>query len=205
MIPRDAIFKIERGGTLHIVSEHYGYKTEPYYTILDYEARGVNVFPTSRDVIDASVVPICLERARLNGIPVCKWGISQGYVPIPSILYGMNYFSNTSDYSLVESVPDSKKVINHITNNGKYPFCYQDLPEGGTIEPIISIFGNVVEKDRVVSNIAKKIYGIFNIPIITLVFIRCGEECFLSSLSSAKYSAMTKKERALLKSYLETS
>ena len=102
MIPRDAIFKIERGGTLHIVSEHYGYKTEPYYTILDYESRGVNVFPTSRDAIDASVVPICLERARLRGIPVCKWGISQSFVPTPSIVYGMNYFSKTSDYSFVD-------------------------------------------------------------------------------------------------------
>ena len=43
MIPRDAIFKIKRDNGLHIVSEHYGYKTEPYYTILDYEARGIKV------------------------------------------------------------------------------------------------------------------------------------------------------------------
>jgi hypothetical protein len=202
MIPRDTIFKIEINNDLHIVSEHYGYKTEPYYTILDYEARGIKVAPTSRDVIDASVVPICLERARAVGVPVCKWGVSQGYVPIPSIIYGVNYFSNTTDYSIVEDIVASKKVINHITNNGKYPFCYQELKEGHSMESVISIFGNTVDKERDITNIAKKIYEIFSIPLVTLVFIRVGEECFLSSLSSVKYSKMSKKERVILEEYL---
>ena len=202
MIPRDAIFKIERGGTLHIVSEHHGYKTEPYYTILDYEARGVNVFPTSRDAIDASVVPICLERARLRGIPVCKWGISQSFVPTPSIVYGMNYFSKTSDYSFVDE-NNVKKVVNHITNNGKYPFCYQEINDSTDIISAISVFGETVDKERDVANISKKIYDIFHIPLTTLTFVLDGESCFLSSLSQSRYSKMSKGERVLLKSYLE--
>jgi hypothetical protein len=203
MIPRDAIFKIERGGTLHIVSEHYGYKTEPYYTILDYESRGVSVLPTSKDVIDASVVPICLERARLNGIPVCKWGISQGYVPTPSILYGMNYFSCNSNYSIIEDGNSAKKVIDHITNNGKYPFCYQELNKGYSVESVVSIFGNVIDKEKNVADVAKKIYDIFSIPLVTLILVRYEDRYFLSSLTMVKYSKLSKKERALLYSYLE--
>jgi hypothetical protein len=202
MILRDTMFKIERDNVLHIVSEHYGYKTEPYYRILDYESRGVHVSPTSKDVIDASVVPICLERLKLKGVPVCRWGISQEYVPIPSILYGMNYFSNTSNYITVEDSSVAKKVIDHITNNGKYPLCYQELNEGYSIELVVSIFGNVIERDRSVVDIAKKIYETFFIPLVTLIFVRYGDKYFLSSLTSIKYSKMSKKERMLLNSYI---
>ena len=201
MIPRDTIFKIKRDNGLHIVSEHYGYKTEPYYTILDYESRWDNIFPKSKDIIDASVVPICLERARLEGVTVCKWGISQEYAPSPSIVYGMNYFSNTSDYSIIGE--DSKKIINHITNYGKYPFCYQVVERNSEIETVVSIFGESVDKDRDVAAIAKKIYNIFRIPLVTLVFVRSGDECLLSSISQAKYSKLSKGERSLLKSHLE--
>ena len=61
-----------------MISEDYSYKTEPYYTILHHELDGKIVSPTSSAVLDAFVVPICLERPKSAGIPVCEWGISQG-------------------------------------------------------------------------------------------------------------------------------
>ena len=44
---RDSLHVIERDGILHVISEDYSYKTEPYYTILTNELRGKNVRPTS--------------------------------------------------------------------------------------------------------------------------------------------------------------
>ena len=68
---------------------------------------------------------------------------------------------------------------------------------------MISVFGETVDKDRHVAAIAKKIYNIFRIPLVTLVFVRSGDECLLSSISQAKYSKLSKGERSLLKSHLE--
>ena len=116
----------------------YSYKTEPYYTILNYELDGKNVRPASSAVPDAYVVPICLERAKLAGIPVAEWGISQGYVPLPSIIYGLNYFATSADFFLVTDSEKAKEVIAHVTNKGKYPFCYQKIPPGATVHSCVS-------------------------------------------------------------------
>jgi hypothetical protein len=202
-IVREALFTVERDHVLHIVCEKYFYKTEPYYTILRHEMDGDAVRPSSSAVLDASVVPICLERAHLAGIPVCEWGISQAYVPLPSILYGLNYFASTSDYAVVRDGEMAKEVIKHITNKGKYPFCYQELGEGATIESCISIFGNTVGKCESTAAIAQKIYEIFAIPLVTLVLVRNGDRCLLSSLASTKYSQLSPEERALLSAYLQ--
>jgi hypothetical protein len=148
-------------------------------------------------------VPICLERARLAGIPVCEWGISQGYVPLPSILYGLNYFASTSDYSVVRDGETAKEIIKHITNKGKYPFCYQELGDGATIESCVSVFGHTFGKCKSTAAIAEKIYGTFAIPLVTMVLVRYGDRCLLSSLASTKYSQLTPEERALLTAYLQ--
>ena len=200
---RDALFTVSRDHVLHIVSEQYFYKTEPYYTILRHEMEGKTVLPTSSAVLDASVVPICLERAHLAGIPVCEWGISQGYVPLPSILYGLNYFATASDHAVVSDSETAKEIIRHITNKGKYPFCYQELKDGAAIESCVSIFGHTVDRCESTTSIAQKIYGIFAIPLVTLVLVRYGDRCLLSSLAPTKYSQLTPAERALLAAYLQ--
>ena len=138
---RDSLHILEKDGIWHVISEDYSYKTEPYYTILDYEIRGKNVRPASSAVLDAYVVPMCLERAKLAGIPVAEWGISQGYVPLPSLIYGLNYFATSADYFLVRDDAKAKEVVAHVTNKGKYPFCYQKIPDDAVIHSCVSIFG----------------------------------------------------------------
>ncbi|MEI8331071.1 MAG: hypothetical protein WCF90_05415 [Methanomicrobiales archaeon] len=59
------------------------------------------------------------SRAELAGIPVLAGEISLGSIPIPAIDYGINYFATTaSDNEAVQ------ETVKHITNKGKYPFCY---------------------------------------------------------------------------------
>lgn len=199
---RDSLHILERDGTWHIISENYSYKSEPYYIILDYELHGKDVRPSSSAVLDAYIVPMCLERARLAGIPVAEWGISQGFVPLPALIYGLNYFATSADFFLVRDNDKAKEVIAHITNKGKYPFCFQKIPPGATIHSCISIFGRTAGSCAAVSELAEKIYRIFSIPLVTMVFVRTGEEFTLSSLSPTRYTRISADERALLTAYL---
>jgi hypothetical protein len=110
-IPKDSLFFIRCDNIFHTISKNYSYKTETYYSILSYELEGRPVLPSSRVILDAYVVPLCLERAKRGGIPVCDWGISQGYVPLPVILNGLNYFATTSDFFVVNDNTRAKQVI----------------------------------------------------------------------------------------------
>jgi len=201
-LTRDTFLELRQGDINHIISESYAYKTEAYYTILRHELDGMGVMPASSAVLDASVVPLCLERARLAKIPVCDWGISQGYVPLPSILYGLNYFASTADYCVVHDDTQAKEAVRHLTNNGKYPFCYQKIPPDATVHSCVSIFGRTTDSCAAIAGLAEKIYQVFSIPLVTMVFVRTGREYRLSSLSPTKYSRISGDERALLTAYL---
>jgi len=199
---KDTRFAIWRDGATHIISESYFYKTEPYYTILQHELEGKPVRPASSAVLDAYVVPVCLERSRHFGIPVCNWEISQGYTPLPSILYGLNYFANTSDYVVVSDNEKAKETIRHITNKGKYPFCYQKLPDNATIRSCISVFGKTTTASDPIDTIASQVYDLFAIPLVTIVMVQDSDGFRLSSLSPTKYSQLAGAERSLLSAYI---
>jgi hypothetical protein len=194
----DSPLIIRRGGRYHVISEDYGYKTESYYTILSHELEGKTVLPSSHAVLDAFVVPVCLERAQRAGIPVCDWGVSQAYVPLPAVLYALNYFATTSEYVVVEDNDQAKDAIKHITNKGKYPFCYQKLSDGAVITGCTAIFGRTCETGNAFAGYAKKIYRLFGIPLVRMVFVRTGDETALSSLSRVRYNHLTGPEQALL-------
>jgi hypothetical protein len=199
---KDSLHILERDGIRHVISEDYSYKTEPYYTILNYELNGINVRPSSSAVLDAYVVPMCLERAKLAGIPVPEWGISQGFVPLPAIIYGLNYFATSADFFVIRDSEKAKRVIAHVTNKGKYPFCFQKIPPDATVHSCVSIFGRTADSCAAIAGLAEKIYQLFSIPLSTMVFVRTGDEYLLSSLSPAKYSRISGNERALLNAYL---
>jgi hypothetical protein len=199
---RDSLHVLERDGVWYVISEDYSYKSEPYYTILSHELSGKNVRPASSTVLDAYVVPICLERARLAGIPVAEWGVSQGYVPLPSIIYGLNYFATSADFFEVRDGKEAKEVIAHVTNKGKYPFCFQKISADATVRSCTSIFGRTTDSCPAVAGLAEKIYRVFSIPLVTLVFVRTKKACLLSSLAPARYSRMSGDERALLTAYI---
>jgi len=201
-LSRDALSIVLRDGIYHVIAENYCYKTEPYYTILSYENDGKPVQPSSSAVLDASVIPICLERAKLAGIPVCDWGISQAYVPLPAILYGLNYFATTAEYTIVTDNNQVKDVIRHITNNGKYPFCFQKLPEGAAVSACTAVFGKIAGGSRPVASCASKVYDLFGIPLVRLVFVAADKDVLLSSLAPVRYSQLSDAERSLLSAYL---
>ncbi|MFA4850135.1 MAG: RimK-like ATPgrasp N-terminal domain-containing protein [Methanoregula sp.] len=199
---KDSLFTIQRGDRWHVISEDYSYKTDSYYTILRMETEGKRVEPSTAALIDAFVVPICLERAKIAGIPVCEWEISQAYVPLPSIIYGLNYFASASEFFVVYDNDTAKEVIKHLTNRGKYPFCYQKLEENAEIFRCIAIFGKTSASPEAIKNIAERIYKLFSIPLVKMAFVKTGKDYALSSLSPARYSHLSDDERSLLEAYI---
>lgn len=202
VLQKDSLFVLKRGENSHVVSEDYSYKTDTYYTILQREMKGENIQPSSSAVIDAFVVPICLERAKLAGIPVCEWAVSQAYVPLPAIIYGLNYFSTSSEYVAVYDNEGAKEAVRHLTNKGKYPFCYQKMEEGAEICKCTAIFGQTTGQNDAVAQIAGKIYALFAVPLVQMVLVKNGDHYTLSSLSPARYSHLPENERVILEAYL---
>jgi len=201
-IVKDSRFTLKRGDTFHVISENYAYKTETYYSILQHELKGEAVQPTSRAILDAYVVPLCLERAKLAGIPVCTWGISQGYIPLPAILYGVNYFATPSDYFVVRDTDQAKEVIKHLTNKGKYPFCYQKLTDDAMVHSCVGIFGKTTSSCPEIPPLVQKVYQQFLMPLVTMNFVKTADSYLLSSLSPTKYSHLSADERSILNAYL---
>jgi hypothetical protein len=197
-LKKDMIYVLEREDENIIINENYFYKTEAYYTILKNENIGINVAPSSSEVLDAYIVPICLEKAKQAGIPVCEWIISYQYVSLPAIIYGLNYFSTPSLYFLVSDKVEAEKAVKHVTNHGRYPFCYQKLSEDARIIKCISVFGKTINPDRHLSLLTSRIFGIFRLPLVEMVLILNESGYRLSSLAPVKYSQLSREEIELL-------
>jgi hypothetical protein len=201
---KDIMYTLEDNDFKYIINESYFYKTEPYYTIVEDENRGIKTIPSSSEVLDAYIVPICLEKAKLAGIPTCEWVISYQYVSLPAIVYGLNYFSTPSDRFVVAEKEEAGKVIKHVTNHGKYPFCYQKIGDASKVASCSSILGKTINCCEKISSMAERIFEVFRIPLVEIVTVKEEEGYRLSSLAPIRYSQLSKEETALLKNILNT-
>jgi hypothetical protein len=197
------MYTLKEDNSQYIVNESYFYKTEPYYAIVKNENEGIKTTPSSSDVLDAYIVPICLEKAKLAGIQVCDWTISDYFVSLPALIYGLNYFSTPSDNFLVSDPEEARKVIKHVTNRGRYPFCYQKMSDTSSVVRCVSIFGKSIDCCEKVSTIAEKIYEVFRLPLVEIVLVKDESGCRLSSLSPVKYSQLSKDETEMLQDLLD--
>jgi hypothetical protein len=201
LLRRDLIHEKVRGGATYIVAEDYSYKTEAYYRILTLEMEGTGTIPSTKDLLDAYVVPVCLARAGKAGIPVCDWGISDDRVPLPSILYGISYFADPAEYSLVRDRETADEVVKYITGNGKYPFCYQPIPAEAEIVPCIAIFGRTAGAPEALARLAAQVYHLFRIPLMEIVAVSNGGYR-LSAITPCWYSTLSGEEKDILQGIL---
>lgn len=191
------------GQATYVISEDYSFKTETYYRIVSLEVEGKTPVPTSRETLEAYVVPVCLARAQGAGIPVLPWEISDHQVPLPAILYGVHYFADPSEYSVVRDPETAARVVRFITNGGKYPFCYQAIGEDTEIFPVTAIFGRTASAPDEVVPLCTEIYRVFHIPLVNCIFARTGDRFALSALTPVKYSSLARDERAILQQVME--
>jgi len=204
LFKKDLVYAMKNNDSDYIINESYFYKTEPYYVIVKNENDGVRTIPASSEVLDAYIVPICLEKAKLAGIPVWDWVISYQYVSVPAIIYGLNYFSTPSDYFVVSDIMEARKVVKHVTNHGKYPFCYQKIGNSSTVTKCVSIFGQTTKSNERFSALVCKIYEVFRLPLVEVILANDGSDFRLSSLAPVKYSQLSKEEIELLQNLMDT-
>ncbi len=194
------ISEIYSDNDLFILSSEYHYKTEPYYQIVLRENQnGYKITPSSNKVLDAYVVPICLTMAKIAGIPVLEWGVSDSQCPLPSIIYGINYYSDSSKFEVVEDLNFSKVAVKKVTHSGKYPFCFQKIPSNYEIKTFTTLFGKNDTENPEVSAILKKIYEVFEIPVAKIILVYCEEKYYLSSISPIDFSRVSSEEEGVFK------
>ncbi|MDD1716536.1 MAG: RimK-like ATPgrasp N-terminal domain-containing protein [Methanolinea sp.] len=202
LLSRERIHFAEIGGIAHLIAENYSYKSEAYYALLSRELAGDSVAPDTASLLDAFIVPLCIERSRGAGIPVAECVISHTYLPCPSVVYGLNYFACASHYEVAKESTEARDVVKHVTNGGKYPFCFQRLEEGASLERHVSLFGRVLEGGSREDLLAEKVYRTFRIPLVELVCITGPGGTFLSSLCPVRYSQLSRDEREILCSHI---
>jgi hypothetical protein len=201
-LKKDTLYEIVEGNTTFFVSDNYFYKSEAYYRIVHHEIQGKRAVPSSRDLIEAFVVPICLEKARMKGMGVCAWEVSYSYAPLPSIAYGIHYYADPAEYSILRESEVAREVIHHITNHGRYPFCYQPITESSEVFTITAVFGETTEESPELLHLARAAFSVFQIPLLSLTVVWDGQKYALSSISNAKYSKLSPEDRLLLQTRL---
>jgi len=198
-LARDHVYPVQHGGCTSLVSENYSYKSETYYAILARELAGKAVAPDTQSVLDAFVVPVCLERARHCGIPAAEYTITHSCAPAPAIVYGLNYFACTSHFEVLTGDGRDREKVKHVSSGGKYPCCFQQVPPGMAVARAVSIFGRVLSPVPGLQEMAERVYACFRVPLVELVCLSGPGGPLLSSLCPVRYSRLQPGERRLLK------
>ncbi|MFH2036651.1 MAG: RimK-like ATPgrasp N-terminal domain-containing protein [Candidatus Zixiibacteriota bacterium] len=171
------IARLADTGTFVNLAGNYDYLSKGYYLSMDYENNGHNIRPLCKEMIDAYVPPLFLEKAKLAGILVPEFYISNGYIEPPVIIDPINPF--TLRGRVVLKSRRAKSIAKSLTRNFTYAICCQEVPEGSKIAYFHSVLGwSVQPRFRQLSKI---VWEIFNIPLAKVRVICISTNKFLLS------------------------
>ena len=147
------------------------YLDSPYYLSQDYEGAGAQIWPTCMEMLDAYVPPLFLEKARLAGVPVPSFYVSNGFFEPPVIIDPVNPF--TLKGRLVLKPGREEATARSLTRNFTYAICCQELPEGSRI----AYFRSVLDWSTVPScrPLARIVWDVFHIPLARVRIVRCAD------------------------------
>ncbi len=151
----------------------YDYLSDGYYLSQDYEHTDRRIKPTCKDMLDAYVPPLCLEKAKQAGIPIPEYYVSNGYFEPPVIVDPVNPF--TLKGKLVRGSGRARSTGKSLTRNYTYAICCQELPEGAKLVYFQSVLGWSVKPAY--RPIARQVWDVFSIPLarVRLIHTRTGE------------------------------
>lgn len=171
----------------------YDYLTAGYYISQDLEARGYPVAPTCLQILDGYVTPLMLEKARLAGLPVPNYYITNGYFEPPVIVDPVNPFM--SGHSVVWKRGHQERVAKSMTRNFTYSICCQELPPGAQVRTFRALLG--WSPDRRYQELAQGIWKVFRIPVaVVRVVVGDDGKQLLSAMNPL--TKLKAKERAYL-------
>jgi len=178
---------------------NYDYLELPYYISQDFENGGQRVHPTCEEALDAYVTPLFLEKARLAGLPVATYYITNNYFEPPVVIDSVNPFMIRS--RVVMKPGREQSVAQSLTRNYKYSICCQEIPDGAKLKYFRAVMGwcNAVKY----RNAAAEIWRIFGIPLARVRIIENADgSIFYSDLSQLPFEKLNKVELAYLRTLL---
>ena len=179
-------------GNIHLnLCGDYDYLENGYYLSQEFEKRGDNIYPNCKEMLDAYIPPIFLEKAQRAGVPVPRHFISNGYFEPPVIIDPINPFMFKSRTILKPG--REQAIAKSMTRNYTYAVCCQQLNPGDTVVKFRSVLGWCTNSDfRKFSGL---IMEVFHIPLATvrLVMQKNGEALF-SDISPLDFESLRATE-----------
>jgi len=172
----------------------YTYLTEGYYNSLDKELEGLKIRPTTEEALDAYVVPLAMEKARLNGIAVPEYEIVTDKITPHVLAYPINPY--TSKFEVVTEDDNLKAKFNTVTMSGKYPTLCQRLPEDYRIDIVRCFLGKTLVKEY--EEFAAHIFEIFHIPLMKIRVIVTSARYLFSAIEPLLFDDLTLKEKKII-------
>jgi hypothetical protein len=174
----------------------YRYLTTGYYSSQDLECAGKTVHPTCKEVMDAYIVPLFLEKAKLAGLPVPTYYITNDYFEPPVVVDSVNPFMTR--HSVVRKAGHQERVAKSLTRNYTYAICCQVPPPEARLGEFRAVLGwSASSRYR---QLAASVWEVFRIPLASVrVIISSDDSPLLSALHPLPLAKLSSRELAHLK------
>lgn len=188
---RDFVAWFEMGNCYVNLEGDYDYLENPYYVSQEYEIKGKHLLPTCKEMLDAYIPPIFLEKARRANIPVAEHYISNGYFEPPVIIDPINPFMIKS--RIVMKPGREQTIMKSMTRNYTYAVCCQKLPANSEVKKFRSVLG-WCSNDKF-RQMSKAVWDVFHIPLATVrVIIPPKGDLLLSDISPLEFKDLRRNE-----------
>ena len=178
------------------LSGQYDFMEFSYYISQEMENAGLKVHPTCKEMLDAYITPILLEKAGAGGVAVPAFYISNGYFEPPVIIDPINPFMIKS--RTVISSKNTDAIAKSMTRNYTYAICCQELPQDSKVRKFRSVLGWSIQRQY--RDVSAMVWDVFRIPLaVVRVIIQSNNEILLSDISPLPLKELTPKEFDYLK------
>lgn len=185
--------------TLVNLAGYYDYLSRAYYVSQDYENDGKVIKPSSKEMLDAYVPPLFLEKAKIAGLLVPDYFISNGHFDPPAIVDPVNPFTLRGKIVLKPKL--AKTIGKSLTRNYTYAICCQPIPEGAKVIYFSSVIGWAVQKEY--RDLSQAIWDNFSIPLALVRVIKTKEENYLfSDISPLFMEDLKEREREYIEEHI---
>ena len=149
------------------INHDYRYLRMGYYVSAHAETFGVEVTPNCTEIMDAYRNPLLIEKAKRNGFRTSDYRLVtslRSEIETPVVMFAVNPFTNNS-MKVVNSCSKLPGMIKRMSMGARFPVSLHNLT--GEVVEIIQMFGESTNEET--TELTKKFYEVFNIPICKLV------------------------------------
>lgn len=173
----------------------YDYLTTGYYLSQQAEDEGKPVRPTCKEILDAYITPLFLEKACLAGLPVPEYYVTNEYFDPPVLVDPINPFM--SRYAVVWKTSAQVRAAKSLTRNFTYAICCQEIPPGGRVGHFRSVLGHCLTPRY--RRLAQAVWEVFHIPLANVRVISLDNDgVLLSGVYPLPFRRLNRRELALI-------